>query len=40
MIQYSIEAALQSKYFEDLVVSTDDMEVKKISSELGFPNIS
>ena len=39
MIQYSIEAALQSKYFGDLVVSTDDMEVKKISSELGVPKI-
>ena len=39
MIQYSIEAALQSKYFGDLVVSTDDMEVKKISSELGVSKI-
>ena len=39
MIQYSIEAALYSKHFDEIIVFTDDNEVKKISNELGVTDI-
>jgi len=35
MIAYSIEAAIQSKIFDKVVVSTDDYEIAKISQEYG-----
>jgi len=35
MIQYSIEAALRSGLFDEVIVSTDDAEIKKIAEDLG-----
>jgi CMP-N-acetylneuraminic acid synthetase len=38
MIQYTLEAALESKYIDQILVTTDDSEVLKISSNLGIIN--
>lgn len=35
LIQYSIDAALQSKYISEVVVTTDDEEIIRISKSLG-----
>ena len=35
MISYSINAALQSNLFDDIIVSTDDSEIASIASQLG-----
>ncbi|MFZ1846654.1 MAG: pseudaminic acid cytidylyltransferase, partial [Saprospiraceae bacterium] len=35
IIAYSIEAALKSGLFDEVMVSTDDVEIKNISLELG-----
>ncbi|WP_430408552.1 cytidylyltransferase domain-containing protein [Kordia sp.] len=35
LIQYSIDAALQSKYIDEVVVTTDDEEISAISKSLG-----
>lgn len=35
MIAYSIEAALQSKYIDTVIVSTDDLDIYKIAIEFG-----
>lgn len=35
IIQYSIEAALNSKIFDEVMVSTDDLEIAQISKKLG-----
>jgi pseudaminic acid cytidylyltransferase len=35
MIAYSIEAALNSACFDEVIVSTDDTEIAKISNDLG-----
>ena len=35
MITWTIEAALESKIFDEVVVSTDDQKIKKISQESG-----
>lgn len=35
LIGYSIKAAMSSKMFEDIVVSTDDPEIMKVSAEIG-----
>jgi len=35
MIQYSIEAAITSSLFDDVIVSTDDEQIKKIGVSLG-----
>jgi CMP-N,N'-diacetyllegionaminic acid synthase len=35
LIGYTIKAALESKYFSDIVVSTDDLEIAEISKILG-----
>ena len=38
MIQYTLEAALRSKFIDQILVSTNDSEVLKISSNLGIIN--
>ncbi len=38
MIQYTLEAALESKYIDQILVTTDDSEVLEISSNLGIIN--
>ena len=38
MIQYTLEAALESKYIDEILVTTDDSEVLEISSNLGIIN--
>jgi len=35
IIQYSIEAALNSNYFDEVMVSTDDEEIASISKKIG-----
>ncbi len=35
LIQYTIDEALSSKYLDDIIVSTDDMEIAEISKNLG-----
>ena len=35
LIGYTIEAAKQSIYIDDVVVSTDDLEIKKVSEQYG-----
>lgn len=35
IIQYSIEAALESNIFDEVMVSTDDLEIKQIAEKLG-----
>lgn len=35
LIGYTIEAAKQSIYIDDVIVSTDDLEIKKVSEEYG-----
>ena len=35
LIGYTIEAAKQSTYIDDVVVSTDDLEIKKVSEQYG-----
>lgn len=35
LVGYSIKAAISSKMFEDIVVSTDDSEIMKVSAEMG-----
>ncbi|HEY4600594.1 MAG TPA: acylneuraminate cytidylyltransferase family protein [Cerasibacillus sp.] len=35
LIQYTIDAALSSKYLDDIIVSTDDKEIATISRDLG-----
>ena len=36
LIQYTIDAALASKYLDDIIVSTDDKEIAKVSEQLGI----
>ena len=35
LIAYTIEAAKQSTYIDDVIVSTDDLEIKKVSEQYG-----
>lgn len=35
IIQYSIEAAIESSIFDEVMVSTEDLEIKKIAEECG-----
>lgn len=35
LIGYTIEAAKQSTYIDDVIVSTDDLEIKKVSEQYG-----
>lgn len=35
LIQYTIDEALQSRYLDDIIVSTDSVEIASISTELG-----
>lgn len=35
LIQYTIEAALNSKYLDDIIVSTDNIEIANVSKSLG-----
>lgn len=35
LIQYTIDEALSSKYLDDIIVSTDDLEITEISKQLG-----
>ena len=35
MLYYAIEAIKKTKMFSDIIVSTDDLEIKEVALELG-----